>query len=210
MLSVDVLEQLRLLTNLETNERKLLQIVLIGQPELRTMLARPDLEQLAQRVIARFHLDALSLPETRRYIGHRLAVAGLAGAGPFDDDAQRRIHGLSRGVPRRINMLCDRALLGAYALGRANVKRAMLEQAAREVFDSARPGREPGTRRAVTIGLAVLAVVAGATALGAASLALDGSLPRLALDALKALPATVMAPPGGGAPSTPPATSPTG
>ncbi len=209
-LSADVLEQLRLLTNLETNERKLLQIVLIGQPELRTMLARPDLEQLAQRVIARFHLDALSLPETRRYIGHRLAVAGLAGGGPFDDDAQRRIHLLSRGVPRRINMLCDRALLGAYALGRANVKRAMLEQAAREVFDSARPGREPGTRRAVTIGLAVLAVVAGATALGAASLALDGSLPRLALDALKALPATVMAPPGGGAPSTPPATSPTG
>jgi general secretion pathway protein A len=208
-LSADVLEQLRLLTNLETNERKLLQIVLIGQPELRTMLARPELEQLAQRVIARFHLDALALPETRRYIAHRLAVAGLAGAGPFDDDAQRRIHALSRGVPRRINMLCDRALLGAYALGRSRVNRKMLEQAAREVFDSAPARREPGARRAVTVGLAVLAVVAGATALGAAGLALDG-LPRRALEALKAHPATVTAPPAGDAPSTPPAHSPVG
>jgi general secretion pathway protein A len=76
-LSADVLEQLRLLTNLETNERKLLQIILIGQPELRTMLARPELEQLAQRLIARFHLEALSLKETVHYIRHRLSVAGL-------------------------------------------------------------------------------------------------------------------------------------
>ena len=74
MLSAEVLEQLRLLTNLETNERKLLQIVLIGQPELRTMLARPELEQLAQRVIARFHLKALSDTETAQYVRHRLAV----------------------------------------------------------------------------------------------------------------------------------------
>src|SRR5678816_3416359 len=76
-LSAEVLEQLRLLTNLETNERKLLQIVLIGQPELRTMLERPDLEQLAQRVIARFHLNALSIKETEHYIRHRLSVAGM-------------------------------------------------------------------------------------------------------------------------------------
>src|SRR5882672_7166723 len=79
-LSTDVLEQLRLLTNLETSERKLLQIVLIGQPELRGMLARPELEQLAQRVIARYHLNALSEKETAQYISHRLAVAGLKGA----------------------------------------------------------------------------------------------------------------------------------
>lgn len=91
-LSADVLEQLRLLTNLETNERKLLQIVLIGQPELRTLLAQPALEQLAQRVIARFHLDALSQAETQHYIAHRLAVAGLAGPPPFDRRALRRIH----------------------------------------------------------------------------------------------------------------------
>ena len=111
-LSADVLEQLRLLTNLETSERKLLQIILIGQPELRDMLARPELEQLAQRVIARYHLDALTPRETSRYIQHRLSVAGLSRALPFDEASMRRIHVLARGVPRRINLLCDRALAG--------------------------------------------------------------------------------------------------
>ncbi|WP_137736057.1 ExeA family protein, partial [Pseudaquabacterium pictum] len=83
-LSAEVLEQLRLLTNLETHERKLLQIILIGQPELRSQLAAPGMEQLAQRVIARYHLQALSAAETVAYVAHRLAVAGLAGANPFD------------------------------------------------------------------------------------------------------------------------------
>ena len=122
-LSADVLEQLRLLTNLETNERKLLQIILIGQPELRTMLARPELEQLAQRVIARYHLDALSEVETVQYVRHRLAVAGRSGPLPSTREARRRIHELSRGVPRRINLLCDRALLGAYAEGKSRIDR---------------------------------------------------------------------------------------
>src|SRR5690606_19258458 len=98
-LSADVLEQLRLLTNLETTERKLLQIILIGQPELRTMLAQPELEQLAQRVIARFHLDALSEAETAQYIRHRLAVAGLARGKLFDSQSVERVHQLSRGIP---------------------------------------------------------------------------------------------------------------
>ena len=133
-LSADVLEQLRLLTNLETNERKLLQIVLIGQPELRSMLARPDLEQLAQRVIARFHLDALSAEETAQYMAHRMAVAGMTGAMPFDSQALARIHQRTRGVPRRINLLAGRALLGAYASGTARIGRRMVDQAAREVF----------------------------------------------------------------------------
>ena len=133
-LSPDVLEQLRLLTNLETSERKLLQIVLIGQPELRGMLARPELEQLAQRVIARYHLDALSEKETSHYISHRLSVAGLKGALPFDAAALHRIHQLARGVPRRINLLCDRALLGAYATGKARVDRSIVDKAAHEVF----------------------------------------------------------------------------
>jgi general secretion pathway protein A len=109
MLSAEVLEQLRLLTNLETNERKLLQIVLIGQPELRTMLERPELEQLAQRVIARFHLNALSSKETEHYIRHRLSVAGMTRAIPFDHKALQRIHEIARGVPR-INLLCDRVM----------------------------------------------------------------------------------------------------
>src|SRR4051794_398991 len=116
-LSPEVLEQLRLLTNLETNERKLLQIVLIGQPELRDMLLKPELEQLAQRVVARYHLDPLAEEETAHYIKHRLSVAGMSGLIPFDRDARHRVHELTRGVPRRINLLCDRALLGAYASG---------------------------------------------------------------------------------------------
>ena len=134
MLSSEVLEQLRLLTNLETNERKLLQIVLIGQPELRDMLARPELEQLAQRVIARYHLGALTEAETEAYIRHRLSVSGMTTAMPFDAKALARIHQVSRGVPRRINLLCDRALLGAYASGKGLADRAIVDKAAAEVF----------------------------------------------------------------------------
>ena len=135
-LSAEVLEQLRLLTNLETRERKLLQIILIGQPELRTLLAGAGLEQLAQRVIARYHLGALTAPETAAYVAHRLAVAGLAGPLPFDAAALRRLHALSGGVPRRINLLCDRALLGAFAEGRARVGSRVVDRAASEVFDA--------------------------------------------------------------------------
>jgi general secretion pathway protein A len=135
-LSSEVLEQLRLLTNLETSERKLLQIILIGQPELRQMLAQPELEQLAQRVIARYHLDALSEEETAQYIQHRLETAGLKRGSLFERKALKRIHELTRGVPRRINLLCDRALLGAYAEGKARVDKAIVEKAAEEVFES--------------------------------------------------------------------------
>jgi len=133
-LSADVLEQLRLLTNLETSERKLLQIILIGQPELRQMLARPELEQLAQRVIARYHLGPLSEAEVGSYIQHRLAVAGAGAVELFPRGLLRRIHQLSKGVPRRINLLCDRALLGAYVENRAQVNATILRRAAEEVF----------------------------------------------------------------------------
>jgi general secretion pathway protein A len=136
-LSADVLEQLRLLTNLETNERKLLQIVLIGQPELRDMLARPELEQVAQRVVARYHLGTLSRQETDQYIDHRLSVAGIKTRNPFDHKARQRIYKLSGGVPRRINLLCDRALLGAYAEGTRRVRRGIVDKAAQEVFGAA-------------------------------------------------------------------------
>ena len=148
-LSADVLEQLRLLTNLETNERKLLQIVLIGQPELRQMLAGPELEQLAQRVIARFHLDALSWQETKHYIAHRMAVAGMSGTLPFQQKALARIHKITRGIPRRINLLCDRALLGSYANGSLQVGKATVDKAAIEVFGTnmANQGRHVRPRR---------------------------------------------------------------
>ncbi len=159
-LSPDVLEQLRLLTNLETNERKLLQIVLIGQPELRDMLARPELEQLAQRVIARFHLDALSIAETRQYIAHRLGVAGQTGALPFDEKALQRVHQLARGVPRRINLLCGRALLGAWANGLPSVSRVVVDKAAAEVFGP-EPVHQPGAgRQRMGYALAGLALLA--------------------------------------------------
>jgi len=134
MLSAGVLEQLRLLTNLETSERKLLQIILIGQPELREMLARPELEQLSQRVIARYHLERLSESETAQYIRHRLVVAGLTTTLPFDAAALARVHALTGGVPRRINLLCDRALLGAYAGGLARVNRAIVDRAGAETL----------------------------------------------------------------------------
>jgi len=138
-LSADVLEQLRLLTNLETQERKLLQIVLIGQPELRDMVDSAPLEQLAQRVIARYHLGPLSAPETAQYIRHRLAVAGLTGPVPFADEAMVRVHELTRGVPRLINLLCDRAMLGAFAAGRPAVDTGLLDHASAEVSGRAPP-----------------------------------------------------------------------
>lgn len=141
-LAPDVLEQLRLLTNLETHERKLLQIILIGQPELRDMLSSPGLEQLAQRVIARCHLGALTAGETVRYVQHRLAVAGSAGGTtvPFEPEAMSRLFQLTGGVPRRINLLAGRAMLGAYAHGHSQVDKQTVEQAAREVFDVRRGG----------------------------------------------------------------------
>lgn len=139
-LSADVLEQLRLLTNLETAQRKLLQIILIGQPELRALLAQPHLEQLSQRIIARYHLEPLNLADVQRYVEHRLAVAGRAAPLPFDQAALRWLHRLSGGVPRRINLLCDRALLGAWSAGRGVVSGAIVRQAAQEVWGEAVPG----------------------------------------------------------------------
>ena len=161
-LSADVLEQLRLLTNLETNERKLLQIVLIGQPELRSMLRRPELEQVAQRVIARFHLDALSEDETAQYLRHRLAVAGLTSAMPFSQRAMQAIHNAARGVPRRINLVADRALLGAYAESVPRVDKRIVEKSAIEVFGAERRAeRLDALRHAAPWALGLGGVAAG-------------------------------------------------
>ncbi|SEN51858.1 type II secretion system protein A [Duganella sp. CF517] len=159
-LSAEVLEQLRLLTNLETSERKLLQIILIGQPELRTMLARPELEQLAQRVIARYHLGSLTEAETGAYIEHRLAVAGASAIAPFPRRLMGLVHSLAKGVPRRINLLCDRALLGAYVENQPQVTRVILRRAASEVF----AGQEvvPGALLASSSGRRWPLVAAGA------------------------------------------------
>jgi general secretion pathway protein A len=132
-LSPEVLEQVRLLTNLETNTQKLLQIILIGQPELRELLARNELRQLAQRITGRYHLIPLSREETAAYVLHRLRVAG-ATTDIFAPYALSSVFRLSTGVPRVINVICDRALLGAYSLDRHRVTGALVRSAAAEVF----------------------------------------------------------------------------
>ncbi|MDB6090800.1 MAG: ral secretion pathway protein [Gammaproteobacteria bacterium] len=128
-----VLEQVRLLTNLETNTQKLLQIILIGQPELRELLGRNELRQLAQRITGRYHLHPLSRDETAAYVRHRLRVAG-ATTDIFSPAALNEIYRLSVGVPRVINVICDRALLGAYSMDRHRVTGTLVRHAASEVF----------------------------------------------------------------------------
>ncbi|MFD0757047.1 ExeA family protein, partial [Massilia norwichensis] len=163
-LSPQVLEQLRLLTNLETSERKLLQIILIGQPELRTMLAQPELEQLAQRVIARYHLGPLSEAETGAYVAHRLTVAGAHPGNPIPSALAPLVHRLTQGVPRRINLLCDRALLGAYVENSSVVTPKILRRAAAEVF----AGEAPSPRAPLRWPLVAGGVLAGAAISAAA------------------------------------------
>jgi general secretion pathway protein A len=132
-LSIDVLEQVRLLTNLETPTQKLLQIILIGQPELRELLDRTDLRQLAQRITGRYHLKPLSREETKGYVRHRLRVAG-ATEDFFTPGALVELHRLSLGIPRVINVACDRALLGAYTQETKKITAALVRQAAGEVY----------------------------------------------------------------------------
>ena len=134
-LDFEVLEQIRLLTNLETDEKKLLQIILTGQPELESMLARPELRQLNQRITARYQLTALDKQETQSYVRHRLSISGLAdGRSLFTPSALRQIVKLTGGIPRLINLLCDRALMGAYGRNEPVVSAAIVRQAATEVF----------------------------------------------------------------------------
>jgi len=130
-LSLEVLEQIRLLTNLETSKTKLLQIILVGQPELKKLLKRQDLRQLNQRITARYHLLPLSLNETRAYIRHRLMVC-QGNPDLFKPGAIRKIYKYSSGIPRVINILCDRALLGAYSTHLRFITPNIINQAARE------------------------------------------------------------------------------
>lgn len=136
-LSREVLEQIRLLTNLETNKDKLLRIILVGQPELQELLARNDLRQLAQRITARYHLGELSRPETEAYIQHRLSVAGTQNA-LFTKAATRSIYDVSEGTPRLINIICDRALTIAYAAELSTVGAKQVGEAARELLPNKR------------------------------------------------------------------------
>mgnify|MGYP000958546198 CR=1 FL=1 len=131
-LEADVLEQVRLLTNLETATQKLLQIILIGQPELRELLERNDLRQLAQRITGRYHLNPLTREETHGYIRHRLRVAGASGE-IFTPAALDEVFRISGGIPRVINVTCDRALLGAFTTDTRRINAALVRRAAGEV-----------------------------------------------------------------------------
>ncbi|MEZ5566729.1 MAG: AAA family ATPase, partial [Gammaproteobacteria bacterium] len=136
-LRVDVLEQVRLLTNLETAKQKLLQIILIGQPELRELLARNDMRQLAQRITGRYHLEPLTREETGAYVDHRLKVAGAIGP-IFLAGAKRELFRLSGGVPRMINVIADRALLGAFTIDEHQITPDLVKDAGAEVYDRPR------------------------------------------------------------------------
>jgi general secretion pathway protein A len=132
-LTPELLEQVRLLSNLETDRRKLIQIVLIGQPELRDKLNARSLRQLRQRITVRYHLKPLDLDETERYISHRLLVAGADGRPRFSRGAVRSVHRYARGVPRLINAVCDKALLYGYVNATYELKSRAIRQAIREL-----------------------------------------------------------------------------
>jgi len=158
-LSSEVLEQIRLISNLETDTEKLIQIVLMGQSELQEMLSRRELRQLAQRVTAQYHLSPLSRPETEDYVAHRLRVAGGEGKVSFTPGALAVVHQRSGGVPRLINLICDRALLAGYVQGARVVDASMVRRAAREVKGASTP--EPLRRYAALAALTAAAVIAG-------------------------------------------------
>jgi len=156
-LTAEVLEQLRLLTNLETGKAKLLQIILIGQPELVELMSRTDLRQVAQRVAARYHLAPLTERETGAYVAHRMATAGRSTV-IFDEAALRAVHQAAAGVPRLINVICDRALLGAYAQHSERVTDGVVHRAAHEIAGE-NTGVRDRRRRRVAIAAAVAVVV---------------------------------------------------
>ena len=159
-LDFEVLEQIRLLTNLETDHEKLLQIILIGQPELTAKLARPELRQLNQRITARYDLQPLNPRETAAYIRHRLEVAGLPGGQElFPPGVVRAIHKRAQGIPRQINLLCDRALMGAYGRKLTKVTRPMVLAAAKEVFGVDEPAGRLGPRWLLLLTLPLVAAL---------------------------------------------------
>jgi len=159
-LSMDVLEQVRLLTNLETTRQKLLQILLIGQPELQTIMARPELRQLGQRITARYHLTPLLRDETVAYIQHRLAIAGCDRP-IMKKKVITQVHRLSGGVPRLINTICDRSLLAAYAAHKDSVDRRIVVRAASEVMGGSRSYFSKTTGVLTALLILVVALAAG-------------------------------------------------
>jgi len=164
-LSHEVLEQLRMLSNLETEREKLIQIVLIGQPELQTLLMSPSLRQLNERITVRYDLKPLDKRSVQSYIQHRLTVAGAGENVSFSAPACRLIYRYSKGIPRRINAICDRAMLIAYTREKTKINWSIARNAIADLgkyYLSTRPGRHRSLRLTVLIALMVCAAaVAG-------------------------------------------------
>jgi general secretion pathway protein A len=138
-LSIETLEAVRLLSNFETTHEKLMQILLVGQPELRDKLNALELRQLKQRIGMRCHIGPLSPEETRLYIRHRMRVAGAADAGVFTDGAVQKITEYSRGIPRVINIVCDHCLLSGYADSKKRIDAGMVDEATEYLEEGERP-----------------------------------------------------------------------
>lgn len=158
------LEQVRMLTNLETADTKLLQIILIGQPELKDMVDQPELRQLSQRITARYHLEPMTQAEVREYIGHRLGVVGLA-ADIFNAAAISVINERARGIPRLVNSICERCLLGAYVAGAKTVDAKLARAAAAEVLGDGAPTRPRRRLMPAIAASALILTLAGTLAL---------------------------------------------
>ncbi len=198
-LSPETLEQVRLLTNLETRSQKLLQIILIGQPELREVLGRVELRQLAQRITARYHLSPLSREETCAYVNHRMRVAGCA-VEVFSRAALREVHRLSDGIPRIINVICDRALLGAFTQEIHHITPALIRSAASEVY-----GRSfsPPWAKPLAAGSAAIAVLVLCVTLWQLMDRTDSAAPQAAAVGTPATSATSPAAPADPEPAAP-------
>ena len=194
-LGTETLEEIRLLSNLETSTSKLIQILLLGQPELARKLDSPELRQLRQRISVRWNLSSLSARETRDYVRHRMRVAGDSERSIFSDASLRSVYRRTGGVPRLVNVLCDRSLLVAFGSARSKVSAAIVRRAAKEIPDA---GRRLGAPLS-----ALLGSIGGLGLAGAAAWALLGSLPPASAPPLldvrpPALPAVSSAPPGFG------------
>lgn len=158
-LQPEVLEQIRLISNLETEDDKLIQIVLAGQPELSSLLERPELRQLNQRIAVRYRLRSMSMIETSTYIRHRMQVAGETGGVSFTLFAYRLIYLYTRGVPRMINILCDRALLMGYGDERRRITGGIVTRAIRELLNVPQGKRISGVFIALTACAVILVVL---------------------------------------------------
>jgi len=166
LLSPEVLEELRLLTNLETSAKKLLQIILVGQPELNVLLSQPRLRQLSQRITARFHLKPLSQEETHAYIRHRLAVAGMPPErNPFSEKIVSKVYGYSNGIPRRINVLCERLMVGAFGHNKPKIDQHIFKLACSEITLNLGEHQAVNATKTIWFPMAISVLSAAASAL---------------------------------------------